>query len=314
MEEGIEILLPFLYAPLIIRGFFFCFIGGNRKISIFIRRTNEMPEANSMKKTNLTKLVSMGMLCALAIAADLLLRLPDIGGFLTYEPKDVILTIGGFIFGPVAGILMSLLVCLIEMVTVSTTGFIGLLMNFLASAMFVGVSAVIYQRRMTLQRAVLGLIAGSFSMLGIMLLWNYIMTPIFMGVPREEVLKLFVPLLIPFNLIKALLNSALTLFLYKGVVTALRKTRLIPERASNDTGNKRSNTIMIICISALLAVTMTLVLLIFAGVFDPNEEPQQSTQPTASETVDAEAAMDKTTESETDLPENNDESQENNLA
>lgn len=217
-------------------------------------------------KTNLTKLISMAMLAAIAVAADLLLRIPGIGGFLTYEPKDVILTIGGFIFGPLAGILMSLLVCTVEMVTVSTTGFIGLLMNFLSSAFFVGVSAVIYQRKKTLSHAIAGLIAGTFSMLAIMLLWNYIITPIYMNIPRTEVLKLFLPLLIPFNLLKAALNSALTLFLYKAVVTALRKAKLIPTRESSDGANKRANTALIVCISAVLTVTLILVMLIFAGI------------------------------------------------
>lgn len=220
----------------------------------------------SKSSERLKAVLSMAMLTALAVAADIFLRIPGIGGFLTYEPKDVILTIGAFIFNPVAGILMSLVVCLIEMVTISTTGFIGLLMNFLASAVFVGVSSIIYSRKKTLSRAILGLVAGSFSMLAIMLLWNYIMTPIFMGVVREAVLEMFVPLLIPFNLLKAALNSALILLLYKGVVTALRKSRLVPVRESNDTENKKSNTVVIISISALLVVTLVIVMLIFAGV------------------------------------------------
>jgi len=221
---------------------------------------------NNKTQTRLRALISMAMLCALAFAADALLRIPNIGGFLTYEPKDVILTIGGFIFGPVAGLLMSLVVCLLEMVTVSTTGPIGLLMNFLASGVFVGVSAVIYSRRKTLSRAIIGLLVGSVSMLVIMLLWNYIMTPIFMNVPREAVLQLFFPLLIPFNLLKAALNSSLVLFLYKGVVTALRKTRLIPVRESNDGDQKRVNTVLMVSISAVLVITLTLVMLIFAGI------------------------------------------------
>ena len=41
---------------------------------------------------------AMAMLTALAIAADIFLRIPNIGGILTYEPKEVILTIGAFIF------------------------------------------------------------------------------------------------------------------------------------------------------------------------------------------------------------------------
>ena len=218
------------------------------------------------KNERLKALLCMAMLTALAVAADIFLHIPGIGGFLTYEPKDVILTIGAYIFSPVAGLIMSLIVCLIEMITVSTTGLIGLLMNFLASGVFVGVSAVIYWRKKTISRAILGLVVGSLSMLIIMLLWNYIMTPIFMGVPREAVLEMFIPLLIPFNLLKAALNSALILFLYKGVVTALRKSRLIPTRESNDGEKKRSNTILIVSISAILVVTLVLVMLIFAGI------------------------------------------------
>lgn len=214
----------------------------------------------------LRAVLCMAMLVALATAADILLRIPNIGGFLTYEPKDVILTIGAFIFGPIAGIVMSLIVCLIEMVTISTTGFIGLLMNFLASGIFVGLSAVIYSRKKTLSRAVIGLIVGSVSMLVMMLLWNYIMTPIFFGYPRQAVLELFFPLIIPFNLLKAGLNSALILFLYKGIVTALRKAKLIPERESNDGDKKKLNTILLITVSAVLAVTLVLVLLIFANI------------------------------------------------
>lgn len=214
----------------------------------------------------LKALMCMAMLCALAVAADFFLRIPNIGGFLTYEPKDVVLTIGGFIFGPIAGLVMSLIVCFIEMITVSNTGLIGLLMNFLASGVFIGVSTVIYTRKKTLPRAIIGLIAGSLSMLAIMLLWNYIITPVYTGLPREAVLGLFLPLLIPFNLLKAALNSALILFLYKGVVTALRKSKLIPARESNDSENKKANTVLLICISALLAATFVLVMLIFAGI------------------------------------------------
>ena len=219
------------------------------------------------KTTERIKMISsMAMLTAIAVAANIFLRLPDIGGFLTYEPKDVILTIGAFIFGPIAGLIMSLIVCTIEMVTVSTTGVIGLLMSFLSSSVFLGIASVIYYRKKTLPRAIIGLIAGSLSMIVIMLLWNYIITPIYMGIPREAVLELFLPLLIPFNAIKAGLNSALVLLLYKGVVTALRKSRLVPERQAYESTDKRLNTIMIIVISALVVITLLLVLLIFAGV------------------------------------------------
>ncbi len=218
-------------------------------------------------RTDRVKMIcSLAMLTALALAVDFFIRLPNISGFLTYEPKDVILTIGAFIYGPIAGIAMSFIVCLVEMVTVSTTGPIGLLMNFLASATFVGVASVIYHRKKTMGRAIIGLVSGSLAMIGIMLLWNYIMTPIYMGVPREAVLDLFLPLLIPFNAIKAALNSAVVLLLYKGVVTALRKSKLIPQRESNDGENKKVNTIILVIVSAVAVVTLLMVLLIFAKI------------------------------------------------
>ncbi len=219
------------------------------------------------KSTDKIKMLSItAMLTALAVAADFFLRIPNIGGFLTYEPKDVIITIGAFIYGPVIGLIMALVTCLIEMVTVSSTGFIGLLMNFLASAMFVGVASVIYYRKKTMPRAIIGLGSGAAAMIAVMLLWNYIMTPIYMGAPREMVVALMLPLLLPFNAIKAGLNAALVLFLYKPVVTALRKSKLIPTRESNDSANKKGNTVIVAVVSALAVATMILVLLIFAKI------------------------------------------------
>ncbi len=209
---------------------------------------------------------SMAMLTAIAVACDIFLRIPNIGGFLTYEPKDVILTIGAFIFGPIAGLIMALVVCLIEMITISTTGPIGLVMNFLSSAVFIGVSSIIYHRNKKMSRAITGLVAGSLSLIAIMLLWNYIMTPIYMGVSREQVLALFIPVLIPFNAIKAALNSALILFLYKGVVTALRKSGLVKKRDGFVNENRKSNTVILISVSAFAVITLILILFIFSGI------------------------------------------------
>lgn len=217
------------------------------------------------KSTNIKSLAAMAILAALAVAADIFLRIPGIGGFLTYEPKDVVLTIGAFIFGPIAGLIMSLVVCFVEMITVSSTGPIGLLMNFLSSGMFVGVASVIYFRKKTMSRAITGLISAIFAMTAIMLLWNYIVTPLYMGVSREMVLGMFVPLLIPFNLLKASLNAALVLLLYKGVVTALRKSGLVPTREST-AQNKRANTVLVVVISAVAVITLLLVMLIFAKI------------------------------------------------
>ena len=134
--------------------------------------------------------------------------------------------------------IISLVVSCVEAVTVSDTGPIGLLMNIISTCTFACTAAVIYKKKRTLSGAVIGLIAGCIFMTAAMLLWNYAITPFYMNIPRETVKGMLIPAFLPFNLIKGGLNTAFTLLLYKPVVTALRKAKLI-EQAKNDSGAKK---------------------------------------------------------------------------
>ena len=82
------------------------------------------------------KLVSMAMLCALAYLVMLVGRIPIVL-FLKYDPKDIVIAIGGFLYGPMSAFLISAVVSVVEMVTVSDTGLWGLLMNVLSTCAFV---------------------------------------------------------------------------------------------------------------------------------------------------------------------------------
>lgn len=212
-----------------------------------------------MKKFSVKKLVLMAMLAAFAYMIMALVRIPVVL-FLKYEPKDVIITIGGFLLGPMASFIVSLVVSLIEMVSVSETGPIGCLMNLLSTCSFACTAAFIYKKQHTLKGAVIGLAAGSVFMVGIMLLWNWLISPLYMGVTRSAVEALLLPAFLPFNLLKAGLNSALTLGLYKPVVTALRKTGLVETGKPTDTSK-----IGIYLFSAGLLITCILLLLVLQG-------------------------------------------------
>ena len=63
------------------------------------------------------RLTTVGMLCALAYVAVVFGRMPVIL-FLKYDPKDVIIAIGGLIFGPLTSFTVALIVSLIEMFTI----------------------------------------------------------------------------------------------------------------------------------------------------------------------------------------------------
>ena len=75
------------------------------------------------RSEKLRKLILLAMLAAMAYIMVSLIRIPVVL-FLKYEPKDVIVTIGGFLLGPMTAFLASLVVSLVEMVTISDTGII----------------------------------------------------------------------------------------------------------------------------------------------------------------------------------------------
>lgn len=60
-------------------------------------------------------------------------------------------------------------------------------------------------------------------MIVMMVLFNIIMTPFFLGIPRQAVYSMILPIILPFNLIKTVINSAFTLLLYKKVKLLLKK-------------------------------------------------------------------------------------------
>ncbi len=64
-----------------------------------------------------------------------------------------------------------------------------------------------------------------------MMLWNYLIAPIYMGYSREAVAKLLIPAFLPFNLLKSGLNAGFTFLLYKPITTALRRTGYLSESA-----------------------------------------------------------------------------------
>lgn len=212
-----------------------------------------------MKKLSVKKMVLLAMLAAIAYMVVVLVRIPVVL-FLKYEPKDVIITIGGFLLGPAASFTTSLLVSLLEMVTISENGPIGCLMNLISTCSFACVAAFIYKKQHTLKGAVLGLCVGSVSMIGVMLLWNWLITPLYMGVPRSTVEGLLLPAFLPFNALKAGLNSALTLVLYKPLATALRKAKLV------ETGSSAGKSkIGIYLVSAGILLTCIFLLLVWQG-------------------------------------------------
>lgn len=178
------------------------------------------------------KIAKMGMLSALSIILMMVVRFPiiPIAPFLEYEPADVPILIGTFLFGPVEGLIITIVVSIIQALTVSSgSGWIGAVMHIIATGTFVIVAGVIYKRLHTLKGAIFALVAGSISMTIAMVGLNLYITPKFLNTPVETVVALLMPAIIPFNLIKSFGNSLIVILVYKSVGRILR----IPQKKTN---------------------------------------------------------------------------------
>lgn len=207
---------------------------------------------------NVFKLVAIALFIAIAYISSLVL--PIKVQFLTLDIKDAFITIGALYFGPISGIVMSAAVSLLELFFGSDTGVYGLIMNFIGSAAFAAVASLIYTRKKSLSNAVTGLICAVICMTTVMIAANLIITPLFMaakGMTAQTIEQMIVPLLLPFNLFKGILNAAIVMLLYKPVSVALKKTRLSNDASTGMLLNK--NTV----ITAVIAIVTVVVSLLY---------------------------------------------------
>jgi len=238
-----------------------------------------------MQPSKTKKLAILAVLCALAYVIMVYGRIPvlTVPPFLKYDPKDVIIVIGGFIFGPLSVVVISAIVSFLEMITVSETGIIGFAMNMVSTCAFACTAALIYKKMHSLKGAVIGLVVGWVAMAVVMVLWNYIMTPIYLaslsvgfmdmkalseaiGNIRPNVAKMLIPVFLPFNLLKGGLNAAITMLLYKPVRTGLSKSKLLPETAGTDAAKPSKMNLGVMLVSAFVLVTGILLILVYQGI------------------------------------------------
>ena len=171
------------------------------------------------------KLVTMAMLAALSIVLVYVIHFPifPAASFLEYDPADIPILIGTFAYGPLAGVLLTVVVSVIQGMTVSSgSGLMGIAMHIFATSILVLVAGNIYRVKHTKKGAVLALICGVLAMTAGMVVFNYFITPDLadtaaVAANREVVKTLLVPVIVPFNLIKAGVNSVVTFLVYKTV-------------------------------------------------------------------------------------------------
>jgi riboflavin transporter FmnP len=134
---------------------------------------------------------------------------------ITYDPANVPAMLGGLGFGPGAGCLIGVLGWILH--GLLSSDYIGALINIVVVLAFVVPGALICRKSKTTARLVVGLVVGSIVSVAVIIPVNLVIWPQFYGIPFDETLTYVVPLMLPFNALKALLNSVLSFLLYKSL-------------------------------------------------------------------------------------------------
>lgn len=170
-------------------------------------------------KHNTKKITGIAMLCALSICSLYLVCFPIFPtiGFMKYDIADVFIFLGTFMYGPISGLIMTLVVSLYQAFLMGGDGLVGAIMHFLATGVFSLVAGLIYSHNRNLKGAVFALLFGFFVWVVVMLFADLLIIPLFMKKVTIDFVISLLPLILAFNVIKAGANSILTFLLYKRV-------------------------------------------------------------------------------------------------
>lgn len=178
--------------------------------------TTEQGSGWSTKRIAITALF-----CAVAAICTLFLEFPIIPGvtFLKYDPSAIIALIAGYAFGPVTGVVVSVVSYLPHIATES--GIYGMVMAIIATLSLVLPASLVYKRNTTFAGALIGMVVGAVVCLACCIGANLIITPIYMHAPTQAVIDLIVPALLPFNVAKIAINCVITALAYKPISKVL---------------------------------------------------------------------------------------------
>lgn len=192
------------------------------------------------KKIN--TMVKIGILVAISVILMTFLEfpVPFFPEWLKIDLSDIPAMLGAFALGPVEAVIIELLKNILHIAVKGTTsGGVGELANFIIGASLVMPAAIVYMKNKTKNSALIGLIIGIILMTVIGSIANYyILIPIFAKImPLKQIFSIaaivnpkikdtttyIVYAVIPFNLIKGIVEAFITFILYKRLSGVLHR-------------------------------------------------------------------------------------------
>ena len=196
-----------------------------------------------MQKNITRQIVGTALFSALSFVVSLLeFPIFPAASFLKLDFSAVFVLLGGFMYGPIAGVIICAVKELIRFAMGSSTGGVGEIANFLVIFSLIIVPTTVYRFKKGLPVVIITLIIGVLCMTGAALVANrFIMFPLYMGEGAVSAFNSLWYYIIFFNLIKGVSVSAIVFLLYKRLSALFKKINLqySPE---NDTIEKENET------------------------------------------------------------------------
>lgn len=204
--------------------------------------TTQKPVTRSQSIGKTRYMVQVGMLAAIAVVLMLFdIPLPFAPSFYQIDLSELPVLVGAFAMGPLAGVLIELVKVLLNLVINGTsTAFVGEFANFIIGCALIVPAALVYQRKKTRKSAIIGMALGTVIMAGVGGLINaFVLLPAYaaaFGMPIDALVGMGTAVnaaitnlptfclfaVVPFNLLKGVVVSVITLLLYKHISRILK--------------------------------------------------------------------------------------------
>ena len=193
-----------------------------------------------MKTKKLVMAALLGALAAILMVLDF--NVPLAPGFIKFDFSDFPVLIGGFVFGPLTGVLIAFLKIVLNLLfKPTTTMFVGEASNFLLSVCYMGVACLFYRKHRTKKGAVIGMALATVTTSLFAIASNIlVMFPMYaklFGMSMEQIVgmvsavnpfvkdvtTMVIASLVPFNLFKYGVISSIRFISYKKIEVILKK-------------------------------------------------------------------------------------------
>jgi riboflavin transporter len=160
--------------------------------------------------------VIVGVMAAIAFLLMATVQVPLLPGapYLTYDPSDAVGLLVGTLYGPGTGVLVVLIKDILYLLF-RAKGPFGPMADFVAASTFVAVTAWAYRRGAgpLLPRLLLAAVLGTAARVLVMVPANFVILGLQFGMPPAKVARMLLPVIVPFNALKASINAAVALLI-----------------------------------------------------------------------------------------------------